>query len=79
MLRKLLHRIDRRVDRAAEKAFKNNTDKAVADLRLRTSRGVDELHDALAELRAALDETRAEIADLRRAVHDAPGSAPRVP
>ncbi|GLZ76147.1 hypothetical protein Afil01_09540 [Actinorhabdospora filicis] len=68
MLRKLLKRIDRRVDRAAEKAFRSGTEQAIADLRLRTARGVDELHDALAGLRAELEETRAEVAVLRDAL-----------
>ena len=64
-LRRLLARLDRRAARVAEDTVRARTAEAVDDLRLANARGLDDVYDALADVRAELAETRAELAVLR--------------
>ncbi|MEV0649109.1 hypothetical protein AB0I28_28030 [Phytomonospora sp. NPDC050363] len=70
LLRPVTARMDKRVDRTAERALRGKADgvldAAVKDLRARNARGLDEVYDALTALRAELAEAREEIAELRR-------------
>lgn len=69
LLRPVTARIDRRVDKAAERALRARAtavvEDAVSELKVRNSRGLDELYDALTEVRAELATARAEIELLR--------------
>ncbi|GIG67605.1 hypothetical protein [Phytomonospora endophytica] len=69
ILRPVTTRIDHRAEKAAERAVQGRAtaafEGAVDELRLRNARGLDELYDALTEVRAELAAARAEIEGLR--------------
>lgn len=69
LLRPVTARLDHRVDKAAERALRKRAtavvEDAVSELKVRNARGLDELYDALTEVRAELAAARAEIETLR--------------